>query len=62
MGVDRGVRQALSKVSNITWFRLIPARSVAPRTERANSVPEVPTGAAVVALTVPTLSVAPDPQ
>lgn len=28
MGVDRGVRAALAKVSNIAWFRVIRARCI----------------------------------
>jgi hypothetical protein len=44
MGADRGVRDALAKVSNIVWFRLISARPVAIRAERPREAGDAPDG------------------
>ena len=53
MGADRGVREALAKVSNIIWLRLVPARSIATQSGRPGELQDAMADDLVVAVTHP---------
>lgn len=53
MGVDPGVRRTLAKVSNIVWFRLVPARSIATQTGRSGESEDATADEFVIAVYAP---------